>query len=44
MFRYFVILAAILQATTASADPLFQTLPEDGVGVKFHVNMVLNGA
>jgi len=44
MFRFAVLIAAILPATTAFADPLFQTLPEDGVGVKFHVNMVLNGA
>jgi hypothetical protein len=44
MFRYLGIFAVILPATTTFADPLFQTLPEDGVGVKFHVNMVLNGA
>lgn len=43
MFRAVILFAAILQATSALADPLFQTLPEDGVGVKFHVNMVLNG-
>ena len=43
MFRAVILFAAILQATSALADPLFQTPPEDGVGVKFHVNMVLNG-
>lgn len=39
------VLFAILTLTPAiaSADPLFQTLPEDGIGTKFHVNMTLNG-
>jgi hypothetical protein len=43
MLRYATLIAATVFANTAAADPLFQTLPEDGVGVKFHVNMVLNG-
>jgi hypothetical protein len=44
MLRYSTLIAVAAFASTAVADPLFQTLPEDGVGVKFHVNMVLNGA
>jgi len=43
MFRSATLIAVMLPATSVFADPLFQTLPEDGVGVKFHVNMVLNG-
>ena len=33
----------VLSPAIALADPLFQTLPEDGIGTKFHVNMTLNG-
>ncbi|MGZ0171483.1 MAG: hypothetical protein ACKVHE_18205 [Planctomycetales bacterium] len=44
MLRYSTQIAATVFANTAIADPLFPTLPEDGIGVKFHVNMVLNGA
>ncbi len=44
MLRYAMLIVVTIFANTALADPLFQTLPEDGVGVKFHVNMVLNGA
>ena len=40
-----LLLLVIVAGSTvpAFADPLFQTLPEDGTGAKFHVNMVLNG-
>lgn len=43
MFRVATLILVTAFANTATADPLFQTLPEDGAGVKFHVNMVLNG-
>lgn len=44
MLRYPLLIVVTISANTALADPLFQTLPEDGIGVKFHVNMVINGA
>ncbi len=43
MIRSLVFGFVIASTTVALADPLFQTLPKDGTGAKFHVNMLLNG-
>ena len=43
MLRTLVLFAVVAWTASASADPLFQTLPKDGTGAKFHINMLLNG-
>lgn len=43
MVRTLVFASIVTCCAAASADPLFQTLPKDGTGAKFHINLVING-
>jgi len=43
MLRGLVVVAILAVAEFVFADPLFQTLPKDGTGAKFHINMLVNG-
>lgn len=43
MLRSLVLCVVAAWTASAFADPLFQTLPKDGTGAKFHVNLLRNG-